>query len=91
MPLVKVAAAGFQRINELMTEMVKACEAGDKVRTVKLSRHFIEDSESFADVVLDAAGVTDADMQEILSSVSDEQLVQNAASADQIKTASVKT
>jgi len=90
MPLVKVAAAGFQRINELMTEMIKAAEVGDKVRVVKLSRHFIEDAENFADIVLDASEVTDADMQEILSSVSDEQLVQNAASADQIKTASVK-
>jgi hypothetical protein len=90
MPLVKEGAAGFQRINELMTEMIKAAEVGDKVRVVKLSRHFIEDTENFADIVLDASEVTDADMQAILSSVSDEQLIKDAASADQIKTASVK-
>jgi hypothetical protein len=81
--------AGFVRISQLMVQMMDAVEEGNKERLVKLSQHFAEDAEDFVGVLLEAAGVTDEDMERFCPDDVDE-LLKDAASADQIRTASVK-
>jgi len=90
MAFVKEAAVGFRRINELMTEMVRAAESGDNVALIKFAHHFAEDTGDFIGVLMVAANVTEAEIEAVVGSESDEQLIKDAASADQIRTASVK-
>lgn len=82
--------AGFVRISQLMVQMIDAVEDGNKERLIKLSQHFAEDAEDFVGVLLALANVSDEDMEKF-SPDDDDELLKDAASADQIRTASVKT
>jgi hypothetical protein len=82
-------SSGFVRINELMISMMEAAEDGDKERLVKLSQNFAEDAEDLVGLLLMMGGVTDEDMEKILPDDT-EQLIRDAASASQIRTAKVK-
>lgn len=84
----KELAPGHLRLSQLMVSMIGAVEEGDKDRLVKLSKHFTEDAEDFVGLLLEAAGVTDEDLAK--HEVDDEELLKDAASADQIRTAQVK-
>jgi hypothetical protein len=81
--------AGFVRINQLMVQMINAVEDGDKEQLVKLSQHFAEDTEDFVGMLLTEADVSEEEMDKILPD-NEDQLVKDAASADQIRTAQVK-
>ena len=84
-------SVGFVRISQLMVQMMDAVDEGDKVRLVKLSQHFAEDAEDFVGVLLEEAGVTDNDMDKILPTDEEtEQLLKDAASSQEIKTAQIK-
>jgi len=82
-------SAGHLRISQLMVGMIECAEEGDKDRLIKLSAHFLEDAEDFVGMLHEAAGVTDEDLARLQSD--DEELVKDAASADQIRKAQVKT
>jgi len=90
MALIKEAAIGFRRINELMTEMVRAAESGDNISLIKFAHHFAEDTGDFVGVLMLAANVTEEQINAVISSNEDEQLIKDAASAEMIKTATVK-
>ena len=81
--------AGFVRISQLMVAMLEAVEEKDKERLVKLSQHFAEDTEDFVGVMFLAAGVTDEDMEKFCPD-DEQELLKDAASADEIRTAQVK-
>ena len=82
-------SAGFVRISQLMVQMMDAVDEGNKERLVKLSQHFAEDAEDFVGVLLAEAGVNDEDMDRIIPDDTEE-LLKDAGSADQIRTAKVK-
>jgi DNA polymerase III gamma/tau subunit len=85
----KEFTVGYLRINQLMLGMITAVEDDDKDHLVKLIKNFMEDTNDFAGVLLQAADVTDDDLAK--HDTDDEELVKDAASADQIRTALVKS
>lgn len=85
----KTLSAGFMRISELMLSMINACDEGDKTALIKLSRTFAEDTEDFVGLVLTEASVTDEEVEDATKDDT-EDLLRDAASAQQIRTASVK-
>ena len=79
--------AGYVRLNELLTKMLEASRFQDKENLIKLAETFSEDSQDFLALLLEAAGVTDQDIEAYSSASADKvsSLLKTAASADQMK------
>lgn len=86
----QACAAGYLRLNELMFDMINAVESGDKITLIKRSLTMLEYSQQFIGVLMTVAGVTDSELENLSPSEDeDAQLLQEAASASQIRTAKV--
>lgn len=76
-------AAGYLRINQLMSNMIDCVDEHNyaplmKERLISLSEHLIEDIDDFIGLLHELAGVTDDD----LKPQDDEELLKDASSAD---------
>lgn len=77
-------AAGYLRINQLMSNMIDCVDEHNyaplitKERLISLSEHLIEDIDDFIGLLHELAGVTDDD----LKPHDDEELLKDASSAD---------
>ena len=86
----QACATGCLRMNELMVEMISAAEDGDKITLVKRAQSLLECSQQFVGTLMVVAGVTDDEIDKFTPNEDeDDQLLQEASSASQIRTAKV--
>lgn len=84
-------SVAFLRISQLIVDMISAIENKDKTRLIMLAGNLSEDVDSFIGESFVLAGVKDEEIEALSPSEEEEiQLLKDAASADSIRTASVK-